>query len=98
MKDFEAKWQRLAARARSAPVDADASAPYGFATRVASRAFTPRPVRSGLFEQFALRGLLAACALSAASVAYSFEALRGDPDEELAIASDPLPELLDLSS
>lgn len=98
MNDFEAKWQRLAARARSAPAGADEAAPYGFATRVAAQAFTVRPLRAGLFEHFALRGLLAACALSAASVAYSFDALHGDPDEELAIASDPLPELLDLSS
>ncbi|HYC70902.1 MAG TPA: hypothetical protein VEB66_06835 [Opitutaceae bacterium] len=98
MKDFDAKWQRLTARARLAPAGADEPAPYGFATRIAAQAFAPRGARFGLFEKFALRGLLAACALSAASVAYSFSALAGESEDEFTLASDPLPELLDLSS
>lgn len=99
MNDFDVKWQRLTARARTAPAAADEAAPFGFATRVAAQAAAVRgPARAGLFEQFALRALLAAGALSVASVAYSFSALTAEAEDEFTLASDPLPELLDLSS
>lgn len=99
MKDFDQKWQRLAALARTAPAGGDEAAPYGFATRVAAQAFTKRA--SGpwaLFEKFALRGLVAACALSVASMAYSYTALTTEAEDEFSLAADPLPELLDLTS
>lgn len=98
MKDFDAKWQRLAALARTAPAGGDEAPPLGFASRVAARALAARPAGwPVLFEQFALRGLVAACALSVASAAYSYTALT-ELDDEFSLASDPLPELLDLSS
>jgi hypothetical protein len=99
MKDFDTKWQRLTALARQAPETADDSLPYGFATRVAARAMEARSVLVPrlLLERLALRGLLAACVLSLASVAYSFTALTGGAEEDLTLAADPLPELLELS-
>ena len=99
MKDFDQKWQRLTARARTAPAGGDEAAPYGFATRVAAQAFALRPGGPGaLFEKFALRGLVAAFALSLASMAYSYTALTAEADEDFSLASDPVPELLDIAS
>ena len=99
MKDFDQKWQRLTALARTAPAGGDEAAPFGFATRVAAQACAARPAGPGtLFEKFALRGLVAACALSLASMAYSYTALTAETDEDFSLASDPLPELLDLAS
>jgi hypothetical protein len=97
MNDFDTKWRRLTALARQAPDGDDGAAPHGFATRVAARAFEPRPGPLALFERFALRGLLAAFALSLASAAYSYTALMAHGDEEITLAADPLPELLELS-
>lgn len=99
MKDFDQKWQRLTALARTSPAGSDEAAPYGFATRVAAQAWAARPgVRGALFEKFALRALMAAVALSLASMAYSYTALMTDNDEDFSLASDPLPELLGIAS
>lgn len=99
MKDFDQRWQRLTARARTAPAGGGEAAPYGFATRVVARAFAVRPAGAGaLFEKFALRGLLAAGVLGVASMAYSYIALTAEADEDFSLASDPLPELLGWAS
>jgi hypothetical protein len=52
-------WRRLAAAARRSPVadDRDTAAPYGFAARVAARAFGGELPRISLIEQFSLRAL-----------------------------------------
>lgn len=98
MKNFDYKWQQLTARARLAPRPADEPAPYGFATRVAARAFRSRPAGPwSLLEKFALRGLVATTALGVASLAFSFPTFAGETEDELALATDPVPELLDLS-
>ncbi len=100
MNDFDQKWRRLTALARRAPAEDAAAAPYGFATRVAALALesgrAPGPL--ALFEKFALRGLIAAFALSIASAAYSYTALTAAQEDELSLAADPVPELLELSS
>lgn len=99
MNSFDHQWRRLTALARSAPAGDEVPAPPGFATRVAARALAASRGGSplALFEKFALRGLVAAGVLSLASVAYSYTALTTPLDDELSLAADPLPELLDLS-
>ena len=99
MNTLDTQWRRLTALARTAPTGGEASAPPGFATRVVAHAFAASRGGSplALFEKFALRGLVAAGVLSLASVAYSYTALTTPLDDELSLAADPLPELLDLS-
>ncbi len=101
MKDFDPQWRRLTALARQAPAGGDEAAPYGFATRVAARAAEARRASGSfvLFEKFALRGLIAAFAFTVASVAYSYTStLTGESESEIGLVSDPVAELLDLSS
>ncbi len=71
MKNFDHKWQRLAAAARRAPAAGDEAASYGFATRVAAEGLAaPRVGPWFGAERLALRGLLAACALCVGSVTF----------------------------
>jgi hypothetical protein len=66
------EWSRLAAAARGAPPDArDASAPHGFATRVAAHAMsTQMPlIEASLFSRYGLRALGISCLLAVAGVA-----------------------------
>ena len=73
MNNLDQKWQRLAAAARRAPVPGDEAAPPGFATRVAALAMEAPPAGPWFgMERLALRGLLAACAVCAASVAFHY--------------------------
>ena len=65
-------WTRLTAAARTVGDDREASAPFGFATRVASLALG-REIRAvSLFDVFALRALAIAVLLAAGSVAFNF--------------------------
>lgn len=67
-------WARLTAAARQVSDDRDASAPYGFATRVV--ALAPRPER-GIFslpDRFALRAVGVAALLALGSVALNYQA------------------------
>lgn len=77
MNDPHQPWERLTRAARQVSDPRDTSAPYGFATRVVAQAMAARSMaRSGaLFEQFALRGLFAAGALSLAAAAFGFSAI-----------------------
>jgi hypothetical protein len=90
-------WQKLVATARSARDDRDESAPFGFATRVAALAVAaPLPSRWALFEKFAVRGLIAACAFSVAAVAFGYSAWTGEHDNDVT-SDDTVTEVLDLS-
>ena len=98
MKHTRQTWGKLTALARRAPVcEGDTGMPPGFATRVAALALAaPEPSPWALLERFALRGLLAALALSAAAAAYSFTGPAGDSDDGV-VATDTVGELLDLT-
>ena len=68
MKDFDAKWQVCAARARQTPRPDD-QPPFGFAARVVAHGFPPQAaVLETLWERLAVRllagvvGLLLLCA------------------------------------
>ncbi len=99
MKNDQSAWQRLAAAARTHREQHDETVPYGFAVRVASQAFAnPAPSgSSGLLEKFALRGLLAACSLSLAAIAFGFTPGNAEQEDEIASA-DSVSQILDLLS
>jgi hypothetical protein len=98
MNDHDRIWERLAAAARGAHGGPDESAPFGFSTRVAARAMVaPAPAPWALFEKFAVRGLIAACAFSLAAVAFGYAAWAGDHENDVA-SDDAVAEVLDLTS
>lgn len=68
-------WTRLVAGARQVQDDRDASAPYGFATRVAALAFAQESRMTSLMERFAYRALGLASLLAIFSVALNYEVL-----------------------
>ena len=90
-------WQRLVAAARALPDARADTAPYGFGTRVAALALAaPVPAPWALFEKFAVRGLIAACALSIGAVAFGFTAWTSDHENDIG-ADDTVSEVLDLN-
>jgi hypothetical protein len=98
MNDYDRKWQQLAAAVRSTRDDREDSAPYGFATRVAGLAMTaPLAGPWALFEKFAVRGLIAACAFSVAAVAFGYTAFTSERENDVA-SYDAVSEVLDLGS
>ena len=93
MNDPRSAWRRLASAARQVRDERETSAPYGFATRVAARAMSAPSLTGALLEKFALRGLLAACACSAAAAVFGYAAIMPDPEEEL-LTTDSVAEVL----
>ena len=95
MKDFDARWQRLVAAARQAPVAEDVAAPYGFATRIAARALgePARPALLAVFGRFSVRALWVAGVLVLASMAANYLAFAGNEDDEQSLL-DPVSEVL----
>jgi hypothetical protein len=93
-------WPRLVAAARQIPHADDATAPYGFATRVAALAFAQER-RASLFERFALRALGAACLLAVASAAINYSTIAQpmnkpiDDEVQFTPVEDPVSVLLD---
>jgi len=101
MKDFDARWGRLVAAARQVPAAADVAAPYGFAVRVAARAWADdRPNLQAIFGRFAVRALWVACLLMLASVAVDYFSSKSGTQDEYANESlfDPVSEVLTASS
>jgi hypothetical protein len=97
MNQFESRWERLVAAARQAPPAEPVSAPYGFATRVAARAFeSERPALLGLFGRLGVRALWIACVLTMASVAANYLAFPSSDEDEQALL-DPVSEVLGTS-
>lgn len=95
--DHNQPWARLTTAARRAPLAGDASAPYGFATRVAAQAFSGEwPLRS-LFERFSLRAVGVASLLAVLSVVANYPAIKAAMAEEELLSSttvDPVTVLL----
>lgn len=98
MNRFDHQWQKLITAARQAPVD-PATAPYGFATRVAAQAVTMAPAPWLSLERFALRGLAVAAVCSVAAFALNFTELSSEqqPDIYATGTTDTLVDMLDLS-
>jgi hypothetical protein len=96
MNKFDQQWQKLTTLARQAPTP-DASAPYGFATRMAAAGLAaPAESPWAGFERYALRGLLAAATLCVAAVAFNLSAVLGSHDDEAEL-DDTVSQVLDLS-
>ncbi|MSU47111.1 MAG: hypothetical protein EXS42_08325 [Lacunisphaera sp.] len=96
MNHFDHQWQKLTTLARSAGEPRDATAPSGFATRVAARAArAPAASPWAAFERFALRGLMVAVALSVAAVAFNYAEIMSESTDDLAL-TDTVGEMLDL--
>jgi hypothetical protein len=96
--DHNQPWARLTAAARRGPLAGDTAAPYGFATRVAARAFSvERPMRS-LFERFSLRAVGVASLLAVLSVVANYSALNAavteDETSSAVATEDPVSVLL----
>lgn len=99
-------WTRLTAAARRAGDERDASAPYGFATRVAALALAQERRATSLFEAFALRAVAISCLLALASVAVNYSAFSAlatakptvatNLEDDAAGADDALAAVLDL--
>lgn len=89
-------WQKLAAAARAHRDERPVDAPYGFATQIAARAFAaPGLEGRSQLEKFALRGLIAACALGLAAT--TFGVVSGPSDEAELVAGDVVAEILERS-
>jgi hypothetical protein len=81
------EWSRLVATARRAPRDTrDEAAPYGFATRVASRALSGRAhfLDASLLSRYGLRALGVSCVLAAACAAATLRPVMTAIEEEAA--------------
>jgi len=87
-------WARLTAAARQLQDERDASAPYGFATRVTALAFSTELKVASLFDRLALRAFGVAALLALGSVALNYNSITNAttpaPAETVAAASDEL--------
>ncbi|MBL9188620.1 MAG: hypothetical protein JNK23_14145 [Opitutaceae bacterium] len=97
-------WARLTAAARTVRDERDASAPFGFATRVAALAFAQERRVSSLLERFSLRAIGVAALLALCSVALNYQELAGTgtfvqhADDELLHTDDAMTIVLNLSA
>jgi len=81
-------WTRLTAAARDVHEERDASAPYGFATRIVALAFAQEHRVVSLFERFAFKAVGVASLLALLSVALNYPTLSGTaPSATIAAAS-----------
>lgn len=90
MKDFDTKWQVCAARARQVE-RRDEPAPFGFASRVAARAFTPVTIPTEFaWSRLAARWLAGAVAVLVVCAAVELPHFRNaqplEPGIENAVA------------
>lgn len=92
-------WRRLVTAARRTHDERVVTAPYGFATRVAARAFGAPVSTSLFFERFALRAVGFACLLAVLAIATNYSQLQSasQDDESLFATDDPAAILIDVS-
>ena len=85
MKPEESAWQKLVLASRQVLDERDASAPYGFATRVASLAMAgERHPLASLFDRFSWRALGVAGILAATSIAANYSLFGPGEDDVLS--------------
>ena len=96
LNDPRHPWARLTAAARTVQQDErDASAPYGFATRVAALGFAQERKTRSLMDAFALRALGVAALVALFSVVLSYsEVLGGSKPTIVADATVPADEII----
>jgi hypothetical protein len=80
-------WTRLVAVARDARDERDASAPYGFSTRVAALALAQERRGVSLIERFAFRALGVASLLAIGSVALNYSSINVPAVSSAVVAS-----------
>ncbi len=95
LNDPRHPWARLTSAARTTRDERDASAPYGFATRVAALALAQERKVVSLFERFALRAFGVACLLALASVAMNYQTLTRATGPSVANAEEVMLPTLD---
>ena len=86
MNDSRGPWIRLASAARQVRDERDASAPYGFATRVAALAMAQEARVASLVERFAFRAVGVASLLALCSVVLNYEVLSGSSASSAPVA------------
>lgn len=93
MKPTLKAWQNLVAAARQAPVEGDATAPYGFSTRVVARAFAGEPDRVApfaAFARFSWPALGVAVLVMTVTVAVNIKPVMNGIEDEVASMSEPV--------
>jgi hypothetical protein len=101
MNTPEKKWQRLVSVARQVPDAHDASAPYGFTTRVVAQARMgdTRQASGSVLERMAFRALGVACLLAVLGAVVHY--VQPQPsilaEDILFMTDDPVAILLELS-
>lgn len=84
-------WMRLTAAARQVQDERDATAPYGFATRIAALASARTAKPTSLFDAFALRALGVAALLAVFSVAMNYQTLTTTTPVQGIVADGTIP-------
>jgi hypothetical protein len=89
-------WSRLTAAAREVRDERDASAPYGFATRVVALAFAQERRVASLLERFAFRAVGIASLLALFSIALNYQAFSPEPAKIATVAAASPVDMADL--
>ncbi len=103
LNDPRHPWARLTSAARTVRDDRDASAPYGFATRIAALALAQESRVASLLERFAFRAVGVAALLALGSVALNYQEITTTgsvayAEEEFLQADDAVTIVLDLAA
>jgi hypothetical protein len=101
MNSSEKSLRKLLEAARGAPPPGDESAPFGFSTRVAARAFEAAEPSAPSFARVSLRVAGIACLFAVVAVGVNFKAITSAIDDESAVASatdDPIADVVNLDS
>ena len=103
LNDPRHPWARLTSAARTVRDDSDASAPYGFATRLAALALAQESRVVSLLERFSFRAIGVAALLALCSVALNYKDITATTnaayaEDEMIQPDDAVTIVLDLSA
>jgi hypothetical protein len=100
MNKNEQSLKRLMEAARRAPASGDESAPFGFSTRVAARAFEAAQPSVPSFARVSLRVAGIACLFAVVAVGVNYRAITSAFDDESAAAGgdDPVSDVVNMDS